>query len=110
MDRYGNVYGGFGGNYGKSIESFSASLNAGSIGDPFDDKIPDAHIESFLTDWAINAGGGIVGGGAVTYSPGADAAWVSKVAWEGGAYLPPSLGISVVHSWKLGNPFIPGDQ
>jgi hypothetical protein len=104
------LYGGIGLNYGKSIETFSASLTRGYIGSPFDDEIPDAHIEGFLTGWAINGGGGVFGGGGVTYSPGADRAWISKTAWEGGIYLPPAAGISAVYSWKLDNIFIPGDQ
>jgi hypothetical protein len=106
-----NVYGGLGGNYGKSMEVFSASLTGGYIGSPFDDAVPDpVNIQSFLTGWAVNGGAGVVGGGGVTWSPGANQTFVSDVAFEGGAYLPPSLGISAVYSWLLGNPFMPGDQ
>ena len=111
IDRYKNVYGGLGVNYGKSMESFSASLTGGFIGSPFDDVIPDpVNIQSFMTGWAINGGIGVGGGGGVTWSPGANQTFVSNVAVEGGIYLPPSLGVSAVHSWMLGNPFIPGDQ
>ncbi len=111
MDRYKNIYGGLGGNYGKSMESFSASFTGGSIGSPFDEQIPDpVNIESFLTDWAVNGGVGAAGGGGITYSPGANQTFISRRALEYGIFLPPSIGLSDVHSWKLGNPFIAGDQ
>jgi hypothetical protein len=98
---------GLGVNYGKSMESFSASFTGGSIGSAFDEEIPDpVNIVSFLTGWAVNGGGG----GCLTYSSGANDVFVSKTAVEYGIFLPPSIGISDVHSWKLGNFFTPGDQ
>jgi hypothetical protein len=111
IDRYKNIYGGLGGNYGKSMEAFSASLTGGSIGSPLDEKVPDpVNIKSFLTGWAVNGGTGIVGGGGITYSSGANETFVSKTAVEYGGFLPPSIGVSDVYSWELGNPFISGDQ
>jgi hypothetical protein len=111
LDRYGNLYAGLGINYGKSMESFSASFTGGYIGSPLDAKIPDpVNIQSFLTGWAINGGLGAVGGGAVTYSPEANRTFVSRWAVEGGGYLPPSIGVSAVRSWYIDNLGMPGNQ
>ena len=39
-----------------------------------------------------------MGGGGDTISPSVDNALISNIAWEGGGFLPPLIGISVVHS------------
>ena len=105
QDRYQSFYVGIGANLGESFGGVSSSITNGYIGDPFDDKIPDAHIESFLTGFAINVSGGALGGGGATYSPHDQRAWLSRIGWEYGAFLPPSAGISIVYGMKIESPF-----
>jgi len=61
-------------------------------------KFPDpANMEKFLSEWSINGGGGILGGGSVTWAPDAGK-YVSHTSTELGAYFPGSLGVSATYT------------
>jgi hypothetical protein len=101
VDRYGNVYIGIGGNVGKSISPVTGSLNGGWIGSAIDDRLPDSgNIGSFLTGLAINGQVGIVGNGAITWSPFAGK-YIEDTAVEYGGVLPFSIGVSATYTFKL---------
>ena len=100
-DRYNNWYAGGGFNLGKSITIPNGSLTAGSIGSGSDNYIPDqGNISDFLTGLTVNASGGALGGGGVTWSPFAGK-YVKHTAGEWGAFYPESVGISVTYLFKI---------
>jgi RHS repeat-associated protein len=117
LDRYNQIYVGFGVNKGKSYGFTSFSLTGGFIHSPFDTGINNGvdipsqgNISSFLSGLTINASYGWVGGGGATISPSVveyvpelygfnDKYYdVRPYAIEVGAFLPPAKGVSAVYS------------
>jgi RHS repeat-associated protein len=101
VDRYQQVYFGIGVNIAKSLASPSYSLTGGYVGSASDSIIPDqGNLPNFLSGWAINASGGIVGGGGLTWAPVASS-YIEHKAYEFGAILPASIGVSITYNWKI---------
>ena len=101
FDRYGRLYWGIGGNFGKSLEAASLNLTGGYVGSAFDDYRPDqGNLPSFLAGLTVNVSGGLFGGGGVTWSPSAGR-YIRHTAWEFGAFIIPNVGISATYNWQI---------
>jgi hypothetical protein len=96
MDRFGNVFLGFGGNVGKSATLVSGNLSLGWHVSTLNDKFTPATGRNFLGGWAVNGSGGFMSGNGVTYSPG------GGIGTEVGLYWP-QTGTAVTRSWRIGN-------
>lgn len=101
VDRYNDIYLGFEGNIGKSFGSPSGSVTGSYIGSSLDDLFPDqANTQQFLSGLAINISAGALGEGGMSWSPNAGD-YIRHIAWEIGAFIPSSVGISAVYSVKI---------
>ena len=101
MDRFGNVFAGFGGNVGKSATAVSGNLSVGWHLSTINDVFTPTTGRNFLGGYAVNASGGFMSGNGVTYSPG------GGVGTEVGFYWP-QIGAAATRSWRMGN-IIPGN-
>jgi hypothetical protein len=97
-DRYGNIYIAPSLQLGKSWEGGDIQISGGWVGSPYDSTMPDpANLTQFLSGLSFSAGGGIIGGGNVIWSPFAGK-YVPNISWEAGAHLPYDLGVGVAYS------------
>jgi RHS repeat-associated protein len=106
MDRYNQWYLGGGGNIGRSYGSHTFVLTGGFAGSPFDDDMPDpVNLSNFLNGVYVNGGMGFLSGFSVSWSPSSWSPilgdYSTHFAGEGGIFLPPSLGISLVYMRQI---------
>jgi RHS repeat-associated protein len=97
VDRYGSTYIGVGPSVGKSATVLSGSGIGGWVLQA--EKPTPGQLESFITAWSVNVGGGFVGGGAVNWG-NVGSTQLSDFSVEAGVYSP-QAGASVTYSWEL---------
>lgn len=97
MDRFGNVYFGFGGNTGKSLTVVSASEMGGWWKGPYDYYQPtEKELRDYLNGFTIDGTYAFLGAGGSSYSPSQ-----GNAATEGGIGSP-QIGVDLTYSWKIG--------
>jgi hypothetical protein len=99
LDRYGNIYGGIGPSFGKSLTGIAGAGTANYLIDGLTRTVRNEDgLGSFLSGHSVTGGGGFLTGSHGTWVPG------NGFAIGTGGYTP-QIGAAYNYSWQLGNPF-----